>query len=269
MKKSLLIILPLLFMAIAARTFAQTAPQTDLLNKKGPKMSKTYIKDPGFGSRLNFGLTVAPTFNWMYDHTPGYSKNGVVMGLRYGINLNINLTDRKNYYFSTGLFLEHCGGKMRFFDNIPIGTIGISDSTATQRTYRSLYLTIPTGITLKTNSIDNFFICGNLGLLHSVNLKATNADSYTLSNFATGTDELWTREKVASQEASFFKEALYLGTGFEYSITQNMRCGLMVNYVHGFTNYFKGAGKAQNSFSKVDQKANLGYVEVALNINFF
>lgn len=48
-----------------------------------------------------------------------------------------------------------------------------------------------------------------------------------------------------------------------------MRAGVMVNYVQSFTNYFKGKGKAQNSLSKLDQRANLGCVEIALNINFF
>ena len=48
-----------------------------------------------------------------------------------------------------------------------------------------------------------------------------------------------------------------------------MRAGVMLNYAQTFSNYFKGKGKAQNSLSKLDQRANLGYVEIALNINFF
>jgi hypothetical protein len=230
---------------------------------KKPRMSSTYIKDPGNGSRINFGVTFAPTISWMYDHTPGYEKDGVASGMRYGLNLNVNLTRKKNFYFSTGLFAEHCGGKMTFLDNVPVGAIGIADSTPTRRTYRSIYLTIPTGVTLKTNSINNFFICGNAGLMHSFNLKASSTDKYTFG------DEVWSRQTIDSQEAALFKEAFYIGTGFEYSLTANTRVGMMVNYVQTFTNYFKGKGKAQNSFSKVDQRANLGYVEIALNINFF
>ena len=263
MKKGKVFIAVLALMMCFSNAYSQDEAQ------KSKRMSATYIKDPGMGGRLNYGITFAPTFNWMYDHTEGYSKNGVVLGLRYGVNLNINLTERKNFYFSTGLFLEHCGGKMKFLDNIPFGTLGIADSTETQRTYRSLYLTIPTGITLKSNSINNFYVCGNAGLFHSFNLKATNMDSYTIENKASGEKELWTRQKVGSQEASFLKEAFYLGVGFEYAVTQSMRAGVMINYAQTFTNYFKGAGKAQNGLSKVDQRANLGYVEIALNINFF
>jgi hypothetical protein len=185
------------------------------------------------------------------------------MGMRYGVNLNINLTPRKNFYFSTGLFGEHCGGKMKFLDNVPIGSLVIADSTLTRRTYRTIYLTVPTMITMKTNSINNFYITGNLGLLHSFNLYSTNTDSYLFD------EELWTREKHTSEETAFMKEAFIAGVGFEYSVTPTMRAGLMVNYVQSFTNYFKGKGKAQNSLSRLDQRANLGCVEIALNINFF
>jgi hypothetical protein len=226
-------------------------------------MSSTFIKDPGFGSPVNFGVTFAPTISWMYPHTEGYDGNGVIMGMRYGLNLNVNLTPRKNFYFSTGVFGEHAGGKMKFLDNIPIEPFGIADSTPTQRTYRSIYLTIPTMITMKTNSINNFFICGNAGFLHSFNLYSTKTDSYLFNT------ETWSRETMVSDETALFKESFILGVGFEYSVTPTMRAGVMVNYVQSLTNYFKGKGKAQNSLSRLDQRANIGCVEIALNVNFF
>lgn len=261
------IVVPFLIIVLSL-SFTQVFGQ-DVQNKKKPRMSSTFIKDPGVGSRLNVGITYAPTIGWMYEHTEGYVKDGVKIGMRYGINLNLNLTQRKNFYFSTGLFMEHCGGKMRFIDKVRFGSLGIADSTETRRTYRSLYLTIPTLITLKTNSINNFYVCGNLGMLHSFNLKATNTDSYFVTNDITKEDELWSRENIKSEEAAFFKESFLVGLGFEYSVTQNMRAGVMINYIQGITNYFKGKGKAQNAFSHLDQRANLGYVEIALNINFF
>ena len=240
------------------RTQTQTQTQT-----QSPRMSSTYIKDPCNGGRINVGLTVAPSFDWMYDHTEGYQKNGVALGIRYGVNLNVNLTRKKSFYFSTGIFAEHRGGKMEFLDNIPFGHYFIAENTHTQRTYRSIYLTIPTMITLKTGSINNFFICGNAGLLHSFNLKASNIDSYLIG------DEVWSRQRVPSDEAALLRESFIVGLGFEYSVTRNMRAGVSINYIQGITNYFKGKGKAQNSLSKVDQRANLGCVEMALNINFF
>ena len=259
MKKS--IFLSIMMVAFVWGAIAQETPVEISTN---PKMSSTFIKDPGVGARINFGLTFAPTISWMYPHTEGYDKNGAVVGMRYGVNLNINMTPKKNFYFSTGLFAEHTGGKMKFLDIIPIWSLGISaDSTLTQRTYRSIYLTVPTMITMKTNSINNFYICGNAGLMHSFNLYASNTDSYLFGS------ELWSREKQVSEEVALFKEAFILGVGFEYSVTPAMRAGVMVNYVQSFSNYFKGKGMAQNSLSHLDQRANLGCLEVVLNVNFF
>lgn len=262
MKK--ILFLTLMMVAGMSVIFAQVPGPVPTPPPGNGKMSPTYIKDPGFGSIVNFGITFAPNIGWMYDHTAGYEKNGVVMGMRYGVNLNLNLTKRKNFYFSTGLFGEHCGGKMQFIDNIPIGSTWIADSTLTHRTYRSIYLTIPTGITMKSNSFSNFYVCGNVGLSHSFNLNATNTDSYLFDD-----GELWSREKKDSDEAALFKESFFVGLGMEYAVTPNMRAGVMINYVQSITNYFKGKGKAQNGYSGLDQRANLGYVEIALNINFF
>ena len=234
MKRQITVLL-LIALVFTVSAVAQDQPGTTIPKSQ---MSSTFVKDPGFGSRVNFGVTFAPTIEWMYPHTEGYEKNGVIMGMRYGINLNVNLTERKNFYFSTGVFAEHCGGKMKFLDNVPVGSLGIADST-------------------------NFFICGNAGLMHSFNLYSTHTDSYQFD------EDIWSREKQTSEEAALFKEAFIVGVGFEYSVTPTMRAGVMLNYAQTFSNYFKGKGKAQNSLSKLDQRANLGYVEIALNINFF
>lgn len=258
MKKKTLLLVVLMSLAMLG-----LHAQNNTKGNSNARMSSTYIKDSGMGSRVNFGVTFAPTISWMYPHTEGYQTDGVIAGMRYGVNLNINLTDRKKFYFSTGLFAEHTGGKMKFLDNIPISSFLVADSIPTQRTYRTIYLTIPTMITLKTNSLNNFFICGNAGFLHSFNLHSTATDSYMLGT------EVWSRDKKDSQETAFFKEAFIAGIGFEYSVTPNMRAGVMINYTQSLTNYFKGKGKAQNSLSKLDQRANIGCVEIALNINFF
>ena len=254
----------IMLLSVIMVAFAWGACAQEINNDRSARMSSTFLKDPGYGSRINFGVTFAPTISWMYPHTEGYERNGAIMGMRYGFNLNVNLTQRKNFYFSTGIFAEHSGGKMKFLDIIPIWSLNIlADSIPTQRTYRSIYLTIPTMITMKTNSINNFYICGNAGLMHSFKLYSSNTDSYLFGT------ELWSREKQVSEETALFKESFILGVGFEYSVTPTMRAGVMVNYVQSFTNYFKGKGKAQNSLSKLDQRANLGRVEIALNINFF
>ena len=89
MKRQVLLII-ILMCAVTAVTFAQ-APQPAPAPAPGSgRMSSTYIKDPGFGGPVNFGVTFAPTISWMYPHTEGYERDGVIMGMRYGVNLNIN-----------------------------------------------------------------------------------------------------------------------------------------------------------------------------------
>lgn len=222
-----------------------------------------FIKDNGEGARINFGLAFAPTFDWLYTNTNGYSRDGVLVGMRYGIPLNINLTHRKHYYVSTGVFAEHLGGKLVFHDRVVLPNVGETDNTEIHRNYRATYLTIPLGITLKSRSLRNFFVCGNAGIYNSLLLGANNVDACLLGG------EMWSRERHQYTEAATIRESAYAGLGFEYSVTPTMRAGLMANYVHSFTNFFKGKGQAYNDVLMVDPKANFGYFELELHINFF
>ena len=75
MKKTIL----LLAIIVCAGTMMLSAQ--DVNKSKKPRMSSTYIKDPCNGGRINFGVTFGQAFDWMYDHTEGYKKNGIVIGL--------------------------------------------------------------------------------------------------------------------------------------------------------------------------------------------
>lgn len=228
-----------------------------------PHPVPVFIKDDGVGAPVNFGLSFAPTFDWMYSKTDGYERDGMVVGMRYGIPLNINLTKTKNYYVSTGVFMEHLGGILSFRDKVILPDIGASENSAISRTYRAMYIMVPVGITLKTNSLNNFFVCGNAGFYNSLLLNANNVDACVLSG------EVWSRQKQKYDEAAVLKESFYAGLGFEYSVTPKMRAGIMANYVHTLTNFFKGKGQAYNDVLKVDPKAKFGYVEIEAHINFF
>lgn len=222
-----------------------------------------FIKDNCEGARINFGLAFAPTFDWMYTKTNGYSRDGVLVGMRYGVPLNINLTRRKFYYLSTGVFAEQLGGKLSLRDKVVLPDVGETANTEIHRTYRATYLTIPVGITLKSRSLRNFFVCGNAGIYNSLLLNANNTDACLLGG------EMWSREKHQYTEAATIRESAYAGLGFEYSVTPTMRAGIMANYVHTFTNFFKGRGQAYNDVLMVDPKANFGCFELELHINFF
>ncbi|MCQ2283924.1 MAG: PorT family protein [Bacteroidales bacterium] len=236
----------------------QASAQTSFINK-----------DDGEGAKVNIGLTFAPTIDWMFPGNEGYTRSGLASNFRTGLDLNVNLTARKNFYFTTGVSYEQLGGKLSFRDKVDIPGITVTESTNIIRTYRAQYITIPTAITLKTGSIHDFYICGNVGLYNSLLLKAYNIDGYYFTPDGAEESELWTREKTASAEAATFKESAFAGLGLEYSVTRNFRAGLYINYAYTFTNYFKGRGAAQNSLTHENLKSNLGYLEIALKINFF
>ena len=269
--KKILVLFGLISISLTV-ALAQVQPNT--VNQKGKRNPQrpVVIKDDGLGHKLNFGLSVAPTIDWMFPATTGFERSGSSFGMRYGLNINVNLTQRKNYYVSTGFMIERLGGKMKFIDNIafpiPIDSFTVT-TTGIDRHYKAHYLTIPLGIILKTKSMRNFFIVGNFGLYNSILLRASNSDTYTFSNWQTGEPEYWTKQSTPSSEVALFKESAYAGFGFEYSITKNCRAGIGVNYVHSLTNYFKGRGNAQNNFTHEDQIAKLGYFELVFNINFF
>lgn len=253
--KKIFILLSVLSLCLIAPVDAQT----DMSHKRLPD------KDNGEGNRVNIGFSFAPTINWMFPKTEDYERNGITMGFRCGIPLNINMTKAKHYYVLTGLFFEKTGGKLQFLDHLPTIPNITFDSVNTPRQckYEVNYLTIPIGITLKTKSIHNFYICGNAGFYNSFRLKSYEHNSYTLNG------EQWDREKKLSKESATFKESVFVGLGVEYSITKTFRAGIYINYSHSLTNYFKGKGLAKNKFSLKDQKANIGSLELTLNINFF
>lgn len=267
--KKILVFIAIVIMGISL-SLAQV--NTSVAQRPRPKDTPKVIKDNGIGHRINFGLVFAPTIDWMFPASTGMERNGISVGMRYGVGLNVNLTKKKNFYVSSGVYYEQLGGKLKFIDNILVHISEqnfILNTTEVQRNYQANYLTIPLGITLKTNSINNFFIVGNFGLYNSFRLSAFNADTYTFKNWQTNEPEYWSRQRVKSDEVALMKESVYGGVGMEYSISRDCRAGITLNYVHSLTNYFKGKGNAQNNFTHEDQNAKLGYLEIVLNINFF
>lgn len=257
------IVVILTCLCLFALTYAQT-DSTNVKRKRVQNQTNAFVnRDDMQGGPINVGFSIAPTVDWMFPYNKTYIANGPAAGVRAGINLNVNLTKSKKFYFSTGLFFERIGGKMIFHDQVPVPNVGIADTTETHRTYSGQYLTVPFGITIKSRPIRNFYICGDAGIYNSLLLKSFNKDSYLLG------DELWSREKKASTETAILKEAGFIGLGFEYSIRPKTRCGFYVNYVNTFTNYFKNKGLAPNNLTGENQKAKFGYLEFVLNINFF
>ena len=64
--------------------------------------------------KINVGIVAGPSIDWLSTKNDQYEKGGIILGVRYGALLDINLTEDENYYFSTGLKIEHTGGKVKY-----------------------------------------------------------------------------------------------------------------------------------------------------------
>lgn len=265
--------------ALCSGIFAQQDYSNDNSGKNKKSHSQTADSYNDLeGRRVVVGITFGPTFNWMnwknHKAAPeGYWRSipGTAVGLRYGLNLDVDLTKEKHFFVSTGVLVEHTGGKLEFEDKIIV-----TDETLLRkinRTYNSIYLTIPTAITLRTPSFSNFIICGNVGLYHSFNVYARYQSRFEID--PTITDEIEkekafinhvTTDWVQDKEVAIFKESIFAGLGVEYVIKNNLKAKLYVNYAQSLNNYFSKS--AANDYTGVKEKAAIGTVEILLGLSF-
>jgi len=227
--------------------------------------------------RVVVGITFGPSFNWMnwknHKAAPvGYERSAhesVKLGLRYGVNLDIDLTKSKNFYVSTGVLIEHTGGSLNFNDNIYLVDKTL-DNTNIDRKYKSIYFTIPTAVTLRTPSFNHFIIGGNIGFYHSFNLYSRYQSRFQIDPTAREIDKetinYVTTDWAKDNETALFKESIFAGIGFEYVIKRHLRGKLYVNYAQSLNNYF--SKNAKNSRTGVQEKATIGTVEILFGLYF-
>ena len=213
--------------------------------------------DAEFGKRITLGVSFGVGPGMLNPRTDSVNRAGVVVTMRYGIPLDINFTTKNNYYFTTGVFFSHSGGRLRFVDDIE--EVGVVE---TMRKYNAIYLTIPTGIKLKTPSMKGFVVAAKFGLYHSFRLTAKAFDQYELEDRKVTTDKYMYKEQTA-----LFSEAGFIGLGMEYVIKDDFRAFFYVSYAHTFINFFGKKAEA-NFLSGRDMRATAGNIEFMVGICF-
>lgn len=209
--------------------------------------------------RLVIGLSVGSGPDWLgAPLTEGYTKKKTIANLKYGINLDVNLSKSSNYYFSTGLFFSHNGGILEFMDVKEKESF--KDTVLNSRLYRSVYLCVPFGLNLKTPTFGRFIVTFDVGILSSFKISAKGKDSYTFLNTSVS------EEEIKDVNAFFWKESVYVGAGTEFIIKGDLKLFLTINYVHTFTNFFNR--KAVNSYTTLSETAHQKGVEFNIGILF-
>ncbi len=236
--------------------FVDTNARKDEITKdKKPHHQYEYS---GESRRVTLGVAFGMGMDWLNPQVDELERNGSVFGMKYGIPIDVNFTSTDNYYFTTGIFFNHSGGKLKFKTAFNDG----KDTLPTERKFQSIYLTIPTGIKLKTPSMKNFVIATNFGLYHSFRLSGKASDKFTQNN-----EPQEQKKHDYTRETSLFREAAYIGLGVEYIIKDDFRTYLYIIYAHTFTNYFNPK-YSHNLVTGDKDKAALGNLEFQLGISF-
>ncbi len=202
-----------------------------------------------------------PTLDWVQPSTVNYALVSPSLGARVGIPVDINLTDEENYYFSTGVHMKFDNTLLTFPEQYPFQNY--VDTVITTRNYSAFYLTIPTGIKLKTNTFGKSVVGLNLGLYHSFFISGKTYDSFKINTLSSDQYSVTTTRKDNVYSA-MFKESVYAGIGYEYRIKSNLRAYAYANYVFTFTNYFRL--DSFNSVSGLKESAITQGVELIVGI---
>ncbi|MBQ7489723.1 MAG: outer membrane beta-barrel protein [Bacteroidales bacterium] len=240
MKHTLHLILTIIFIGLIFESQAQE-----------PKRSHS----SGVGRRYSLGFCMGSGADWILTKKDEFKNAGPVASLRYGIPIDINFTTATNYYFTTGLLFQHLGGKQQF--TMTDTARALYDIENNVRSYRSIFITIPVGIKLKTPDFSNFVFAVNFGLQQSFAISSKATDKFKLED---GTKQTIKRNDF-SKSTFIFREAAYIGVGLEYVIKDDFRVHLFVNYAYTFTNYFKKS-------TEWGEKGNLNSLELVLGCNF-
>ena len=164
---------------------------------------------PAKSQGLRIGIFVDPQITWMSSDHDDVTNNGSRIGFNFGLNIHKYFAE--NYAITSGISLNHVGGKLRHADSTAFRVQGGIDTLlqGTTITYKLQYINVPFGLTLKTNEIGYFTYFAHLGIDFQFNLKATGDES-------NGFDD-----KKIDKEVNFFNLGYHFGIGVEYSLGGN------------------------------------------------
>lgn len=209
--------------------------------------------------KFRFGLKISPSINWLrVDDEKTYEKGGSVPKFGYGLMTEFKLTDVA--WFSTGFQVDYDGGKIEARDTVgylydedkgfkEADDINYTDASTytgytaymmNKRQYKSMYLSIPLMLRLKTKEIGYLTYFGNIGLLTSVHIRTRSNDNvsyFDLNSLSYKTTDL---EKLdISKDMNFLKTGLVLGGGAEMNLSGSTSILFGISFYQGFMNSVK------------------------------
>jgi len=207
---------------------------------------------------LYFGVSVGLTVDWFAPHSDSLSRNAAKIGFIGGINLDVSLNKERIVYFSTGLLFRYLQGELSFTNEYHI--MNTSLVVPAVRTYQTMYLTIPTGVKLRTLPSKNCVFSGKLGFYHNFKIGGNQFDNFTYHE-----PYFITTEKVKNRDAALFAESAYIGLGFEHALGNTARIFANIDYSCQFY-YFNR--NAKNEFTGTRFRSMVHSLHVVFGVMF-
>ena len=180
------------------------------------------------GQGIRFGIFIDPQISWMASDNKTVQNDGSRMGLNFGLMVYKYFAD--NYAFTTGISLNHLGGKLTYDDPLPFRIQDNTDTldAGTTITYKLQYVALPLGLTLKTNEIGYMTYFAQLGIDTQLNIKATGDSG---SGSMDGDN--------IKDEVNLFTIGYHIGLGLEYSLGGNTSVVVGLRYNNLFLDITK------------------------------
>jgi len=200
------------------------------------------------------GLNFSPSLDWMTPSTDKYTRDGVMFGYSYGIDLDFSIGHSPNYFIHTGIQLKRSGGLLSYKDSVLQNTTMVEADI--NRKYKIDYIRIPAAFKLKTNQFGRFTFYGMFGLAFDVRASAkANDEDKNITYVKEGIN--------INDNVGLLRAGLLVGAGTEYTISGNTKAYGGIHFSNGFTDMLTRTnvyGVKENALGK--------YVELTIGILF-
>ncbi len=200
---------------------------------------------------FRFGLKASPSIAWLRPETRGYESEGIRIGLSYGIVGEYSLGEF--YALAGGLQISSFGGSLSYQHVNEEGQEGFLE-----RVYRLRYLEIPVALKMHTQEIGYLTYYGKFGFSPGMNIRARGDDTFRPG------EEPDQEDVDIKSDVTFFRLALVIGVGAEYSLGGRTALVGGLTFNNGFTNVLSG----RNQVTNAKHSAVSNYLELTLGVMF-
>ena len=233
---------------------------------------------------FRFGLKFAPTINWTRPDDKKIVKDGGSLGVKYGLMMEFRLNSVAS--FATGIEGSHLGMKVSYADSAvyrvlddAYAKIGDTSGTGTtkssyllnSRAMRTVYITVPLTLKLKTKDIGGMTYFGLFG--GDLNFRAGSKATDKVTNLQVANGTSFDPTKVDNtKDMNLMTVNLNAGGGIEYNVSGSTSFVASIHYNRGFLSTTKTTSdflaKGKYSTAGYSQKAFCDGIVISLGVLF-